>query len=154
MQHSRTLAAKRGSLPFPGQDLLEATLEARAALRDAATAAAEAADRARSLADHLDEALVALTGEDSANEQVTTATPRSARLGARLSSREQEVLALVAEGRSNKAIAEALFLSPNTIKTHVASLLNKLSADSRSHLAAIAARQDRFGPRGPEFIAI
>ncbi len=48
---------------------------------------------------------------------------------------------LVAEGRSNKAIAEALFLSPNTIKTHVASLLHKLDADSRAQLAAMVAGQ-------------
>jgi DNA-binding NarL/FixJ family response regulator len=52
------------------------------------------------------------------------------------------VLALVAEGRSNKAIAAALFISPNTVKTHVASLLNKLGADSRVQLAAFAARRD------------
>ncbi len=57
-----------------------------------------------------------------------------------LTPREREVLALVAEGRSNKAIAEALFVSPNTIKTHVASLLHKLHADTRVQLAALAAR--------------
>jgi DNA-binding CsgD family transcriptional regulator len=51
------------------------------------------------------------------------------------------VLALVAEGRSNKAIAEALYVSPNTVKTHVASLLHKLGAQTRVQLAAIAARQ-------------
>jgi two-component system response regulator DegU len=50
------------------------------------------------------------------------------------------VLALVAEGRSNKAIAEALFVSPNTVKTHVASLLTKFQVDSRTQLAAIAVR--------------
>jgi DNA-binding NarL/FixJ family response regulator len=61
--------------------------------------------------------------------------------GAALSPREREVLALVAVGRSNKAIAEALFVSPNTVKTHVASLLNKLHADSRVQLAAIATKQ-------------
>ena len=58
-----------------------------------------------------------------------------------LSPREREVLALVAEGRSNKDIAEALFVSPNTIKTHVASLLNKLDVHTRVQLATIAARQ-------------
>jgi DNA-binding NarL/FixJ family response regulator len=60
-----------------------------------------------------------------------------------LSPREQEVLTLVAEGCSNKAIAEALFVSPNTIKTHVASLLTKLQADSRVQLAAMATKQGR-----------
>jgi DNA-binding NarL/FixJ family response regulator len=57
-----------------------------------------------------------------------------------LSPRQQEVLAMVAEGHSNKAIAEALYVSPNTVKTHVASLLSKLHADSRVQLAAIATR--------------
>ena len=48
---------------------------------------------------------------------------------------------LVAEGRSNKAIAAALFVSPNTVKTHVASLLTKLGADNRAQLAIIAAQR-------------
>ena len=51
------------------------------------------------------------------------------------------MLALVAEGRSNKAIADELFVSPNTVKTHVASLLHKLHADTRVQLATLAARQ-------------
>jgi DNA-binding CsgD family transcriptional regulator len=59
----------------------------------------------------------------------------------RLSPREREVLALVAQGQTNKEIAEALFVAPSTIKTHVASLLTKLDASSRAHLATIAARR-------------
>jgi hypothetical protein len=51
------------------------------------------------------------------------------------------VLTLVAAGQTNKAIAEALFVSPNTVKTHVASLLHKLQADTRVQLAAIATTQ-------------
>ena len=61
--------------------------------------------------------------------------------GGLLSPREREVLALLAEGRSNKAIAAALFVSPNTVKTHVASLLTKLGADNRAQLAIIAAQR-------------
>jgi DNA-binding NarL/FixJ family response regulator len=57
-----------------------------------------------------------------------------------LSPREREVLSLVAEGYSNKVIAGKLFVSPNTVKSHVASLLNKLHADSRVELATIATR--------------
>jgi DNA-binding NarL/FixJ family response regulator len=48
------------------------------------------------------------------------------------------VLALIAQGQTNKTIAEALCVSPNTVKTHVASLLRKLKADNRVQLAAIA----------------
>ena len=44
----------------------------------------------------------------------------------KLSAREREVLQLMAEGRSNKAICDALFVSPKTIETHTASIFNKL----------------------------
>ncbi len=56
----------------------------------------------------------------------------------RISPREREVLALVVAGRSNKGIAEALFVSLPTVKSHVASLLTKLDADNRAQLAVIA----------------
>ena len=51
------------------------------------------------------------------------------------------MLALVAEGHSNKAIADALFVSPHTVKSHVAALLTKLDADKRAQLATIAAQR-------------
>ena len=54
----------------------------------------------------------------------------------KLSRREREVLALVAEGRSNREIAAALIISENTAKHHVAQLLNKLGAGSRAEAAA------------------
>jgi DNA-binding NarL/FixJ family response regulator len=66
---------------------------------------------------------------------------RTTKPDSRISPREREVLALVAEGRSNKAIAEVLFVAPSTIKTHVTSLLTKLGADNRAQLATIAARR-------------
>ncbi|MDX2237988.1 MAG: response regulator transcription factor [Hyphomonadaceae bacterium] len=49
-----------------------------------------------------------------------------------LTAREVEVLTLIAAGRSNKEIARALAVSPNTIKTHVARVLEKLGAARRT----------------------
>lgn len=61
-------------------------------------------------------------------------------LGGGLSPREREVLALLAEGASNKEIALALSLSVHTVKFHVASLTEKLGARSRVEAVAIAIR--------------
>lgn len=49
-----------------------------------------------------------------------------------ISNREYEVLQKIAEGLSNKEIADCLFLSESTIKTHVSSLLVKLDAQRRT----------------------
>jgi len=61
-------------------------------------------------------------------------------LASDLSAREHEVLALLAEGASNKEIARALALSIHTVKFHVASLTEKLGARSRVEAVAIAIR--------------
>ena len=133
--------AHRPRGPVDQEGLKQATLDARSALQEAAVAAAVAAQRAFVYAEKLDEALTALNRTEVAESALppptasTIVTPPQT-----LSPREKEVLALVAEGRSNKAIAEALYVSPNTVKTHVASLLNKLHADSRAQLAAMAVR--------------
>jgi serine/threonine-protein kinase len=52
-------------------------------------------------------------------------SPAADRIG-RLTEREREVLSLMAEGRSNQAISERLFLSERTVETHVASIFAKL----------------------------
>ena len=57
-----------------------------------------------------------------------------------LSQREMEVLKLIVEGKSNNEIGEALYLSTNTIKTHVRGIMNKLSVDDRVQAAVIALR--------------
>jgi DNA-binding CsgD family transcriptional regulator len=57
-----------------------------------------------------------------------------------LSLREREVLALLAEGASNKEIARALVLSVHTVKYHVAALTEKLGARSRGEAVALAIR--------------
>lgn len=53
-----------------------------------------------------------------------------------LSAREAEVLALIADGNSNKHIARALDVSPHTVKRHVANILDKLAVGSRGQAAA------------------
>jgi DNA-binding NarL/FixJ family response regulator len=62
----------------------------------------------------------------------------SRRALARLTDREREVLALVAEGLSNDEIAARLFLSPLTSKTHVSRIMTKLDARDRAQLVVIA----------------
>ncbi len=57
-----------------------------------------------------------------------------------LTPRELEVLALLAEGASNKAIARQLGISAHTVKFHVASLIDKLDAVGRTDAVAHAAR--------------
>ncbi|MEV0644811.1 AAA family ATPase [Phytomonospora sp. NPDC050363] len=62
-----------------------------------------------------------------------------------LTPREQDVLALVAEGRSNRQIAAELFISVNTVSVHVSRMLPKLGAGSRTEAAAVARRVGLLG---------
>ena len=57
-----------------------------------------------------------------------------------LSEREQEVLVLVAQGYSNREIAEGLVLVEGTVKNHVSNILGKLQAENRTQAADIARR--------------
>jgi DNA-binding NarL/FixJ family response regulator len=59
-----------------------------------------------------------------------------------ITSREYEVLELIAKGFSNKEIASTLFLSESTIKTHVSNLLTKLDAKRRTQAVQIAQELD------------
>lgn len=67
--------------------------------------------------------------------------PRGQRRTSTLSSSELRVLALVAEGGSTEATAEALSLSPHTVRTHMRNVMRKLEASSRAHAVAIAIRE-------------
>jgi DNA-binding CsgD family transcriptional regulator len=55
--------------------------------------------------------------------------------GSELSPREREVARMLAEGRTNREIADGLFLSPRTVEQHVAKVLRKLGARSRTDVA-------------------
>jgi DNA-binding NarL/FixJ family response regulator len=114
--------------------LAHAVIEVRRALEEVAVVSAEVAARASSVA----EALASLSGEEGT--PVLHGSSPNPSADTVLSPRERDVLALVAAGQTNKAIAEALYVSPNTVKTHVSSLLHKLQADTRVQLAAIATR--------------
>jgi DNA-binding NarL/FixJ family response regulator len=57
-----------------------------------------------------------------------------------LSSRELEVLGLLADGKANHEIAEALYISPSTVRNHVANILAKLHVDNRLQAAVRAVR--------------
>lgn len=63
---------------------------------------------------------------------------RAPRRSARLSAREREVLVLVARGRPNREIAEELFVSEATVKTHLAHIYDKLGAADRAAAVATA----------------
>jgi ATP/maltotriose-dependent transcriptional regulator MalT len=64
--------------------------------------------------------------------------PRRSRHPAGLTTREVEVLGLIAEGRSNKEIAAQLHLSPKTISRHLTNIYNKIDVTSRSGATAFA----------------
>ncbi|WIX93250.1 response regulator transcription factor [Amycolatopsis sp. DG1A-15b] len=57
-----------------------------------------------------------------------------------LTDREREIAAWVATGKSNNEIADALFLSPATVRTHIARAMAKLDARSRAQLVVLAVR--------------
>jgi DNA-binding NarL/FixJ family response regulator len=57
-----------------------------------------------------------------------------------LTAREREILQLLADGMSNADVAGKLFISQETVKSHVRHILSKLEADTRTHAVAIALR--------------
>jgi len=58
-----------------------------------------------------------------------------------LSKREREIMDLLAQGLTGEQVAAQLFLSPETIKTHIRNAMNKLEANTRVHAIAIALRE-------------
>ena len=62
-----------------------------------------------------------------------------------LTTREREVLRLIAEGRPGKQIAQTLGISERTVKFHTAALIRKLGADNRAQAVALAAQRGLLG---------
>ncbi|MFD8499096.1 response regulator transcription factor [Amycolatopsis sp. NPDC059657] len=96
----------------------------------------EAIRRAHADRRYLDPALAALLGRIKR----PTAEGRVPLPRMPLSRREYQVLQLIAEGLENSGIAKLLFLSVETVRTHVKSILRKLSARDRTHAVTIAFR--------------
>jgi predicted ATPase/DNA-binding CsgD family transcriptional regulator len=85
---------------------------------------------------------VPLPAADGAVGEAASGAPRSGETTARarLTPRERQIVALIARGCSNRAIAEELVISPATAARHVANILLKLGFSSRAQVAAWAAR--------------
>lgn len=71
-------------------------------------------------------------------------TPRSMEM---LTEREREIVALVAEGLNNDEIAEELYISPATARTHVSRAMTKLAARDRAQLVVFAYQSGLVAPR-------
>ena len=67
-------------------------------------------------------------------------SPRATERIPSLSAREREILGLLANGHSNPEIAARLFISPETVRTHVRNAMTKLEADTRTQAVALALR--------------
>jgi len=74
---------------------------------------------------------------------------QAALLASQLTPRERELLRLLAEGRGTQQIAARLTISPNTVRTHVQSVLSKLQVHSRMEAAAFAIRHSLLDDRAP-----
>ena len=99
-----------------------------------------ATGRCSAAAAHLDQAIALI--EDCAAPALAAPAATPTASPGRLSHREVEVLRLLAAGRSNRAIAAALFLSPRTVQRHVANLYLKIGAHSKAEATAYALRHD------------
>jgi len=85
----------------------------------------------------VDTKTVAINAADAEYDQMIAAYP--------LTERELEVLQLIVEGCSNAVIAEKLYITVGTVKTHVRNILNKLCADDRTQAAVRALRSGLVG---------
>jgi DNA-binding CsgD family transcriptional regulator len=144
------------ALPRPYDALLARERQARCLF-----AAGQAADARTLLGDVLRglTELGATAGADRVARRLRDSGAQTRRPGAgrpgyggRLSPRELDVVRLVADGQTNRQIAESLFLSPKTVASHVDAAMRKLNVSSRTGLAVAAVTAGIVTARTPLFI--
>jgi DNA-binding NarL/FixJ family response regulator len=105
----------------------------------------DAAQRKQILSRYMDHSrrfeAVAQRRRSNAGGEVIPFTPPLKELEQQPTAREIEVLQLIAEGLVNREIGHRLFLSEETVKSHVRHLLAKLQARSRAHAVAVGFRR-------------
>lgn len=131
------IGQRTGIVPYlPEREILaETMMAARVALGSERFDAAHAVGSAMSL-----DAAIRFVLEfdpDAAADMRPTDEPT---LSVPLSPRENDVLRLLIDGKSNQEIAAELFISPNTVANHVSNIMNKLGLESRTAVAAWAVR--------------
>ncbi|TIU47804.1 MAG: response regulator transcription factor, partial [Mesorhizobium sp.] len=104
-------------------------------------------DRGRVDIDELEEPLALVLAMSERHLEPACRPKTRATEPACLTTRESEVVSLIADGKSNAAIAAELRLSEHTVKRHVANILLKLDLPSRAAAAAFSIRH--AGPDGP-----
>ena len=145
---------------FSSQDQVIPAIQAGAAgylLKDSAPEEVDRAVRAIHAGEgRLDPSVAAVVMAQVANAApapvpalAPTATRESDALR-QLTPRETEVLRLLGEGLSNRVLAERLFVSEKTVKTHVSSILAKLGLPDRTQAALFAVHHGLTGTRGSE----
>jgi predicted ATPase/DNA-binding CsgD family transcriptional regulator len=121
----------------PGERAMQEpySVASRSRLDEAAWEAAQAEGRAMGLEQAIDYALSdkpSITTVSSTQEQSPTSSPSLLEHPAGLTSREVEVLVLVATGMTNAQVAHRLFISPRTVQRHLNSVYHKLGVGSRT----------------------
>jgi LuxR family transcriptional regulator, maltose regulon positive regulatory protein len=139
-QLERALELRRGSAiiaPWPTLQLQLALAPVRATNGDQ-EGAVLLLQEARAMVDAYPDAGVLATELAEVERSIAAAKPRSAPLGESLTDRELSVLRLLPTSLTQRQIGDELFLSINTVKTHVKSIFGKLEVESRAEAVARA----------------
>lgn len=84
----------------------------------------------------------AFEGNSKTGNSKTAPASDSEKLTAVLTRREQEILALIADGKTNLEIAQKLYIAPGTVRVHVHTILQKLEVHDRTQAAVIAIQRN------------